>query len=344
MQISVKTISCILLAAAALTSCRQELCYDHFRRSQVALDYEKEWERDYGENHAANWDEAACAGTYDSHRPGEPESVNMTVYPVDGSQPALHFLDARGGEVNLGEGPYDILFYNNDTEYIVINDAASLPEATATTTTRSRATLLELHRGERTVSPPDILYGAYTAQVPPSGIHETTPMPVTMRPLVYTYIIRYEFEEGLQFVKLARGALAGMAEKVYLRDGSTSTEAATILYDCEVTSWGVIAKVKSFGVPGFPGEHYGRDGGAVVDPSLRFTLNLETMLPNGKIKTFEYDVTSQMRRQPRGGVITVSGLYIIDEESQVDSGFEVDVDDWGEYEDIDLMITDTPIK
>lgn len=335
MQISVKNILCIFLGAIALTSCRQELCYDHFRRSQVTIDYEKEWERDYGENHAENWNDEACEGTYDSNRPGEPESVSMTVYPADGSQPALHFLDAKGGEVNLGEGPYDILFYNNDTEYIVINDAASLPDATATTTTRSRATLLPLHRGERTVSPPDVLYGAYISQVPPSGVHETTPMPVTMRPLVYTYIIRYEFEEGVEFVKLARGALAGMAEKVYLRDGSTGDDAATVLFDCEVTSWGVIAKVKTFGVPGFPGEHYGRDG-AVVDPALRFTLNLEAMLPNGKIKTFEYDVTGQMQRQPRGGVITVSGLYVIDEESQVESGFEVDVDDWGDWTDVDL--------
>ncbi len=95
--------------------------------------------------------------------------------------------------------------------------------------------------------------------------------------------------------------------------------------------------VHSFGVPSFAGHHYtGSTPEGTTDPSLRFTLNLEVLLKNGKLQSFEFDITDQMRNQPRGGVITVDGIYVIDEDSQVDSGFEVDVDDWGEYEDIQL--------
>ena len=331
----------MLLTATTLGGCREELCYDHTRRSAVALDYEREWERDYGMAHTQAWDEARWHGSYDSHRPATPEGVSMTVYNADGST-TPYFLEPAGGDISLEAGKHDILFYNNDTEYIVINDAASLPDASASTTSRSRASLVAMHSGERTVSPPDVLYGAYADSVPEASLHAVTPMAVTMRPLVYTYVIRYEVTYGLDQVRLARGALAGMAEKVYLKDGHTGTESATVLFDCEPVADGddaIIARVKSFGVPAFPGEHYGRTD-AAVDPSQRFTLNLEVLLPSGTIATYEADVTDQMRLQPRGGVLTMTDLYIIDEADQEESGFDVDIDDWGEWTDVDLPDVD----
>lgn len=337
------TIIAVTAALIALGSCREDICYDHDGDTSVTLAYEQEWLRDYGASVAQTWSDSECDGSFDSYRPGIPESVAMTAYSTaDDTKASLHFLEPLGGKTDLTPGDYTLLFYNNDTEYIIINDAASLPMATATTTTRSRSTLRSMHGGERTVSPPDVLYGAFTLQTAGSAPHALCNLSVTMRPLVYTYIIRYKFDHGIEHVKLARGALAGMAEKVFLRSGDTGDEAATVLYDCEIKDWGVIAKVKSFGVPSFPGDDYVR-GSATVDPQLRFTLNLEVMLANGIIKSFEHDVTDQLRTQPRGGVIEVGGIVVKDADSQVDSGFDANVDDWGEYKDIDLLITDTPI-
>lgn len=68
---------------------------------------------------------------------------------------------------------------------------------------------------------PDMLYGAYMEEYTAEKTLVPTELPVTLRPLVYTYMIRYEFESGQQYVALARGALAGMAETVYLNDGHT---------------------------------------------------------------------------------------------------------------------------
>ena len=118
-----------------------------------------------------------------------------------------------------------------------------------------------------------------------------------MRPLVYTYMIRYEFESGQQYVALARGALAGMAETVYLNDGHTGETAATVMFDCTLEDYGAEALVQSFGVPDYPGEHYGRNG----TDGRRYSLNLEVRMVNGKFKTFEFDVTDQVKGQPRGG-------------------------------------------
>ena len=334
-------LALMLPGAAALTSCRQGLCYDHFRQSTVSLDFEQEWERDYGAAHASSWDENAMDGTYDDHRPGVPETVTMMVYPTDGAQPYNIFLEAAGGVAPLGAGPYDFLLYNNDTEYIVINDIASLPDAAATTSSRSRASLVPLHRGERTVSPPDVIYGAYHEAVPDVGVHGDHQLTTTLRPLVYTYVIRYEIATGGEHVQLARGALAGMAEKVYLRNGSTGPEAATVLFDCySHTDGAILAKVATFGVPSFPGDHYGRDGES-DDNDNKYTLNLEVRLTDGTMQDFTFDVTDQLKSQPRGGVIRVGGIQVAppenpDDENWVDSGFNTNVDDWGEWTDVVL--------
>lgn len=62
---------------------------------------------------------------------------------------------------------------------------------------------------------------------------------------------------------------------------------------------------------------------------------------NNAMKTFEFDVTDQVKAQPRGGVIIVSdGLVITDEEGAAgfDSGFDIDVEGWGDYIDIPLPL------
>jgi len=75
--------------------------------------------------------------------------------------------------------------------------------------------------------------------------------------------------------------------------------------------------VKSFGIPDYPGDHYG-DGTRTTERS--YHLNLEVRLHNGAMKTFEFDVTDQVKAQPRGGVIIVSdGLVITDEEGAAGS-------------------------
>ena len=69
-----------------------------------------------------------------------------------------------------------------------------------------------------------------------------------------------------------------------------------------------------------------------------FGLNLEVMLPDGSLKTFEFDISDQLSDQPRGGVITVTGLKISKEDFGQGGSFDVDVGDWGDYEDIELPL------
>ena len=338
-------ISLLAGAMAVFASCEhKELCFDHdphAPKSDVLIraTYEREWEHtceggpDW-KNYAAWEDEFGMA--YDELLPDTPEGLRVQVYNADGSNNVLNI--APGGDtVRMRTGEHSILFYNNDTEYIVFDDMSSYASAKATTRARSRSTYLgnayAAEADENTVGEPDMLYGNYVDGYTVERTTELAELDVTMHPLVFCYLVRYEFSHGLEYVALARGALAGMAESVRLNSGRTSEESATVLYDCTVEDYGAEAHVHTFGVPDYPNEAYSRA------TERRYALNLEVRLKNGKIKSFDFDVTDQVAAQPQGGVIVVEGIEISDEEGlEGGSGFDVDIDDWGEYEDIELPL------
>lgn len=331
-----------LLILPMLQSCRNELCYDHYPTLDLSFKWELEWERDYGMNHHDNWNPDEHHYYYDELRPSVPEWVKMVRYFDDG-RINERFFTPEGEQFEVAQGENcSILFYNGDTEYIVLSDVASLRDVCATATTRTRSgsslkDMQELHQTSRTTNPPDVIYASFVENMPGIMNHEVKHLPVTMQPLVYTYLITYEFECGIEYVALARGALGGMAEGVYLRTGVTTEQSSIILFDCDIHSDRCRSQVRSFGIPGFPDSYYGR---ALMSDAGPFTLNLEVRLTNGKTEDFYFDVTDQVKNQPRGGTIKVSGIRI---ENVVNppasSGFDVDVSDWDDdAEQIDLPI------
>jgi len=337
-----KAVRYILLALAlpALTACdNKDLCFDHWdHAARYSVDYRTDWSREWqytdkdGIDWQTVWSDYGFGIAYDDMRPTKPTGVRVQVY-TDGQNNELSNIPADGGIVNMTPGEHQILFYNNNTEYIVFNDLNSSARATATTRSRSRATYignsaLDSKGDENTVNPPDFLYGHYIESYTAEKLQVPPVVSVTMKPLVFRYLVRYHFDHGLKYVGLGRGALAGMAESVYLTDGHTGSEEATVLYDCEVNPRGIEAIVNTFGVPNYPNPDYSRTSGI-------YGLNLEVKLTNGRILNFDFDVTDQVVRQPRGGVIEVGGINIPDEVGKEgDGAFDVDVNGWGEYEDV----------
>lgn len=271
-----------------LSGCRKDLCYTHDEHGwavkvNVVADWEQEWERMHETDWEQNWmEDFSCS--YDELRPDVADGIRVLVYPDQGDRYNEYNLEAEGGRLSMAEGMNSLLFYNNDTEYIVFSDLDASAAASATTRTRTRTTFTSTpaHADERTINEPDMLYGTYVDEYEAQKTVEPVDLPLTMRPLVYTYLVRYEFSHGLEYVALARGALAGMAESVYLQDGHTDEAAATVLYDCTLQSYGAEAQVQTFGVPNYPGEGYGR-------AAQVYTLNLEVRLNNGKILDYEND-------------------------------------------------------
>lgn len=330
-----------------LTACdHKDLCFDHPQHAaryatRVNIDYEREWEQPYKglTDWGAQWPSLGLNMSYDNLRPSVPEGIRMLAYSASGMRTEVNMVP-QGEEMHLPPGDNSILFFNNDTEYIIFSHIDSYEKASATTRSRSRKSFngnphympaSRNNEPEVTVSAPDMLFGHYISRYTQTIVTTPPELDITMHPLVFTYVVRYRFEYGYSYVALARGALSGMAAAVYLHNGRTSKEAVTILYDCELKPWGIEAIVKTFGIPDFPNPSYSRSDGS-------YAINLEVRLSNGKIKNFFFDITEQVAAQPHGGVITVDGIKITDQEAggTEGSGFDVDVDGWGEFQDVTI--------
>lgn len=330
----------VLMLAVGITACEHKnLCIHHSEHAHryhvnIIADYRYDWEECMG---GINWQEEWPEHyiPYDDLRPDDPSGLRVVNYNKEGDY-NIHNIKAEGGVIMLYEGLNDLLFYNNDTEYIIFSRTGNGITTRATTRTRTRATYLGseyANEGEPTMSAPDMLYANFFENYLAEKVIEPADIEVTLQPLVFTYKVRYEFKSGLKYVAMARGALSGMAKEVLLNTGETSEEPATILYDCDVTDYGVRALVNSFGAPAFPHPNY------PTRTENKHALNLEVVLRNGKMVTFDFDVTDQVKSQPHGGVIVVRDIEIDEEVAVEGSGaFDVEVDDWGPYEDVELPL------
>lgn len=308
-----KSIALTLLLLLPLTGCRKDICYDHDEHSygyriEVGIEVE---------------------ASYDG-LPAEVEGIAAVFYNEQMGYTRETHLPGSGGRTTTDATTRAILFYNDDTECIVFSGMEMLTEARATSTDCARLGFEPLHPGERTANPPDMLYACCVTDYQPNRVEGWEQMNVTMQPLVYTYTVSYQMEGGRQYVAEARGALAGMAESVYLADGHTGDQSVTLLYDCTLTDQGAEARVNAFGIPSYP------DG----DPTRRYDLGLSLTLKNGRVLNFTFDVTEQVRSQPRGGVITVGGVSVSDEQGAGGGGggFQPSVEGWGESTDVDLGV------
>ena len=334
----------VLMAWCFISCEHQELCYDHTPHAErveykLELSFDCEWE--YNVETHVDWEQIwkpEYGISYDDIRPKEPEGVRVHIFNEDDETETVRNLTKEKSTIHFSdEGHYDLLFYNNDTEYIVFEGLESFNDAYATTRGVNRNTYrgnsLKTRGGEEvTVNPPDMLFGAYINDLYVEKSTQADTMTVTLKPLVYTYLIRYEVEEGADYISLARGALAGMARGVNLGNGRTVKEEATVMFDCNtIGDFGVQALVKSFGIPDYPNPNYSRG-------PQQFCLNLEAKLKNGSLQQFEFDITDQIEKQPHGGVIVVQVKSIF--EGMSGGGFDIGVDGWGDAIDVPLSGND----
>jgi hypothetical protein len=257
----------------------------------------------------------------------------MLVYNSDYNH-SINNLEIHGGSVILSEGQHSLLFYNNDTEYIVFDDLSSSVTARASTRSRNRTDYIgnSYFRGnEITVNQPDMLFGAYVEDYYSRLSATGDTINVTMRPFVYSYLIDFKVTKGINSVAYSRGALAGMASSVYINNGVTSDDAVTVLFDSEVSGNSIEGIVRTFGVPSWPID----DSSTRVEPV--YAVSLELRLVDGSTLYFDYDVTDQVACQPHGGVIVIDDIELPEvENTGVAAPFEVDVTEWGPAQSIIL--------
>lgn len=128
-RLMIGTLCAMALAMPTLTSCEhKDLCFDHDVHSpkydfRVVATYQQEWELNLNEKvwgSEAEWPEK-YGMTYDGLRPAVPAGLRMHVFSESGVNDMIN-MPAEGGVVGLQPGDHQLLFYNNDTEYILFDD------------------------------------------------------------------------------------------------------------------------------------------------------------------------------------------------------------------------------
>lgn len=359
------------LVAMVLGSCvHKELCKDHNHNSNIVL--KVNWHLEWNIKYIIDWDvewNPEWEIDWSKVIPTNPEGVRLIAESHEDNSRQTFNLPSDGGIVKLQPGIYTALLHNNDTEYIVYEESDHVASVTATTRSRSRSPYSENNPTEKTVNAPDFLFTSFTDRfqiddfADEAGGEEerVIEMDVPMYPVVFSYIIRFEFNNGKEYINDARGALSGMGGTVNLSNRRTLDDVVTVLYeDAEVSDYGVEAVVSSFDLCNFdpiptdeyPNGHFytpddtggnessTRNDSPKSDGNTRNILTLELALKSGNVKTFEIDVTERMREQPRGGVLLIQGLEITPDEGEGSQtgGFEVDVNEWGDSEIVDLPL------
>lgn len=337
---------CLLTVSLFATSCKHTSLADmdavFTKRMLVKATYETEW--NYPIEGGIDWKndpdwEDTFHFPYELLTPSLPDGLRVQLYLQD-NKASIFNIDSQGGEIPFTNGCQSLLFYNNNTEFIVFDGLQSLKLASATTGTRSEAghqagVDIEDLLGNIKNSP-DLLFSQYIESFVGREHPDTETLSVTLRPLVFSYLIQFEFIKGLERIERAAGSLTGMAESVSMTNFQTSKETARLLFQCTPRSFAVQALIKSFGLPNYPGPTTSGPIPVAANSTQSNQLELEIELFNGTKQCFHFDVTDQLARQPYGGVIRITGIEIDEKKatSTPNSGFDAHVTEWGDTEEI----------
>lgn len=293
---------CLLAALCGFCSCEhKELCYDHPHDASVRVTFD--WSRVV--SHVL------------------PEGMRVAFYPVEGGKPWIFDCpEGRDRLVEVPEGEYRVLCYNNDTEDIVWRNSDEYDRFTAGTEDA------EAPGGVPNRLTPDWLCGDHRAEVidltdlPPGT---ETEVPFTPVPMVCTYTFEVNGIRGLQYIADIRGSLSDMSGSLNMAtDGLPEDLSECLLFGGKVSGEQVKGGFYTFG----PGIHDPAHPEAHV-----FTLYLKSH--KGNVHVLEADVTGQVHRVPLEGHLHTVHLvvdfdYDVPEEpiGGDGGGFDPDVDDW----------------
>lgn len=322
------------------------------------------------------WDESL----YGSIGYTEPAGVRANVYTTDGANGRTKYttrnFGSSGGRVSLTTlSMYDMIFYNNDTEYILYStDESSYYYATTRSNTKAAYTRAYSHYNQ-----PDQLFGAcisnlYVSEDPDDYSiefdRENNPIYVykvnaDLTPHTFIYLCQVMLlnnvdEKGYRVTGAEGITASGLAGGVDLFTRVTDSLNLVAITQEDVkpmlkerdlrlpdgsSAVGDIfaARIMTWGLPGIdPLEEV--KSRRIIQPQDSIHLGIGLKLRNGAVYPIEHNVTEQMKRRPAGGVITVvidAGAIpdsIIGAKPQAGGGFDASVDNWKNEIESDITI------
>ena len=369
-----------LLLTSLITSCQRKPLYlvPHGNVSIATAEYDIQLELLWGANWQDEWQYPSESWNEDIHgRIGYtiPTGVHTIAYQLDDefNRFRWHYdrhIGIQGGRVQLATKEYyDMLFYNDDTEWIHFIDRGGNDYRTfnVTTNTNSRVQYTRNYSG---YNQPDQLIGTLVSEVyvsddPDDYIMERNEdgsityvykMDVTLHP--YTFIYLYQIilrnnrtDEGDVIVTSAEGLTAnGLASGTDLFTRRTHSSVVSLTQDyvaplvtdrlltlpdgTQETADIMGARIQTWGLPNVnPLEALTRGG---TEPQDSTFVGVGLRLHNGYTYVMQKNVTEQMKDRPAGGVITLMVDVtkeipdsIIDKKPTGGGAFNTTINQWG---------------
>lgn len=333
------------------------------------VDWKTEWQY--------MWDESL-------HGPlgySEPSGVRANVFSLTESNERFKYttrnLPKSGGRVNLTtRQSYDMVFFNNDTEYILFysDDANDYLYATTRSNSKTAYTRAYAHYNQ-----PDQLFGtflhdlyvtddpdAYTIHYDANGypyyLYNITASltPYTFIYLCQVMLLNNNDEEGKRIIGcngISADGLAGGVDLFTRVTDSLNLVAITQedvkpiqanrplrLPDGTQTEGDIFAaRIMTWGIPGIdPLEKI--MARTVVQPQDSIEVGIGLTLRNGNVYSIQRNITELIKRKPAGGVITIVidtaeiPDSIIGEKPKPGGGFDASVDNWENEIEADIII------
>ena len=344
------TFVTLLLVALVSSCCRKPLYVAQRGNVEIVVtenqfDIDILWTSEWTTEWQYPWDEEEHGTLGYTH----PDGLHAIAYLLDDNFQRIkkyydRHIDADGGHLTLGTGnTYDVLLYNDDTEWIVFPDRDATHDsvytnfsATTRTNTKAQYTRTRTHAG---YNQPDHLYGTliereYISNDPDDyeehraddgTIYYTRKVEATLQP--YTFIYLYQVmllnnrtDEGDAIVTSGTGLTAnGLSAGVDLFSRRTHNTVVSLTQDVmtplakdidltlpdgtDAQGDILAARIQTWGMPGII-PHEELTRSESTEPADTTFVGVGLKLHNGITYVMQKDVTDQMRERPTGGVIT----------------------------------------
>ena len=371
-----------LLLMSLLAGCERKDLYLS-QRGTLSIDvsvYDIQLDLMWGADWQLKWQYLWDESLYGFVGYAEPTGVRANVYTINQINERVKYttrnLPKTGGKVSLTTNTtYDMVFYNNDTEYILFNtDESTYYYATTRSNTRTSA-----KSSFDTYNQPDQLFGAYlhdlyvtddpeayeVVEDEDGNLVYVYDVDASLTPYTYIYLcqvmlLNNKDEMGLRInggEDLTIDGLAGGVDLFTRKTDSTRLVAITqddvkpLQTDRELTlpdGTNVVsdlfaARIMTWGLPG--GDPLERSRSRLpVETENKNNMTIGLKLRNGTVHYIVKDITDQLKQYPAGGVITV----VVDAAEIPDSiigakpkpggGFDASVDGWQNEFEADVII------
>lgn len=306
-------------------SCRKDLCYEpehpHGGNVEVIIDR--------------------------SNMEGSKAEMQLLFYPIvdnnsgdeSEGEPIVRFVKNGKGYINLANGIYNVIVFNDDTEQISFGGRESYYKIHAYMSNINR-NQFSLHKtdkaGTPTIGQPEMLYTAFNEEFSVQRDVASQQLMLTPKNVVKSLNIKI-LVEGADRVAKVRGTLGGICSGILMHNQSNfSTEPASVFYDGFCRLGMIEAEINVFGFWGAYAEHS-------PEKPQPYVLGLELLLKDGNVVKYEVNITDKII----DSIIETGGEIIIDAVEQEiiipelkpggDGGFDVEVGDWGDEDDVPLQ-------